>query len=80
MSGHVKVLACILLLNVMSSLLIGTLITDCLVKFYDEQELMKANIKVLEVCHRTVGLMTLKLNTHDMMMVSFCKACIDFPK
>ena len=39
---------------------------------------MKTNIKVLKVCHRTVGWMTLKRNTHDMIMVSFCKACIDF--
>ena len=36
--------------------------------FYDDQELMKTNIKVLKVCHRTVGWMTLKLNTHDMIM------------
>ena len=43
---------------------------------------MKTNIKVLKVglCHRTVGWMTLKLNTHDMIMVSFCKACVDFPR
>ena len=83
MSGHVKVLACILLLKVMSSLLIRYFNTNNSTfskSFYDEQELMKTNIKVLKVCHRTVGWMTLKLNTHDMMiMVSFCKACIDFP-
>ena len=48
--------------------------------FYDEQELMKTNIKVLKVCHRTVGWMTLKLNTHDMIMVSFCKTCISQDK
>ena len=30
--------------------------------------------------HCTVGWVTLKLNSHDMIMVSFCKACIDFPR
>ena len=66
MSGHVKVLACILLLKVMSSLLIRHFNNSMSRKvFYDEQELMKTNIKVLKVCHRTVGWMTLKLNTHD---------------
>ena len=82
MSGYVKVLACILLLKVMSSLLIRYFNNRLFgkVSFYDEQELMKTNIKVLKVCHRTVGWMTLKLNTHDMIMVSFCKACIDFPR
>ena len=82
MSGHVKVLACILLLEViMSSLLIRYFNNRMSRKFfYDEQELMKTNIKVLKVCHRTVVWMTLKLNTHDMIMVSFCKACIDFPR
>ena len=28
---------------------------------------MKTNKKVLKVCHRTVGWMTLNLNSHDMM-------------
>ena len=80
MLGHVKVLACILLLKVMSSLLIRYFNNRLSRSFYDEQELMKTNIQVLKVCHRTVGWMTLKLNTHDMMMVSFCKAFIDFPR
>ena len=81
MSDHVKVLACILLLKVMSSLLIRYFNNRMSRKvFYDEQELMKTNIKVLKVCHRNVGWMTLKRNTHDMIMVSFCKACIDFPR
>ena len=81
MSGHVKVLACILLLKVMSSLLIRYFNNRLSrKKNYDELELMKTNIKVLKVCHRTVDWMTLKLNTHDMIMVSFCKACIEFPR
>ena len=42
MSGHVKVLACILLLKVMSSLLITNNRLSRKV-FYDEQELMKTN-------------------------------------
>ena len=44
--------------------------------FCDEQELMKTNINVLKVCHCTVGWMTLKLKSQDMIMVSFCKACL----
>ena len=40
---------------------------------------MKAIIKVLKVCYCTVAWMTLKLNNHDMIMVSFWKACIDLP-
>ena len=27
-----------------------------------------------------LGWMILKLNNHDMIMVLFCKACIDFPR
>ena len=46
MSGHVKVLACILLLKVMSSLLTRYFNNRAVSKsFYDEQELMKTNIK-----------------------------------
>ena len=68
MSGHVKVLDCILLLKVMRPISIRYFTKI----FCDEQELMKTYLKVL-VCR----CMTLKLNSHDMMMVSFCKACID---
>ena len=32
------------------------------------KKLMKTNKKVLKICHSTVGWMTLKLNTHDMIM------------
>ena len=72
MSGYVEVLACILLLKVMRSLLIWYFDNRLSRKvFYDEQELMKTNIKALKVCHRTVGWMTLKLNTHDMIMMSY---------
>ena len=47
--------------------------------FCDKTELMKPNIKLLKVCHCTVAWMTLKLNSHDMIMASFWKACIDRP-
>ena len=40
---------------------------------------MKTNIKVFKVCPLHLGWMILKLNNHDMIMVSLCKACIDFP-
>ena len=63
----------------MSSLLIRYFNNRLSRKVFDEQELMKTN-KKLKVCHRTVGWMTLKLNIHDMIMVSFCKACVDFPR
>ena len=37
---------------------------------------MKANMKLLKVCQGTVGWMTLKRNSHDMIMVSFCKKVV----
>ena len=59
MSDHVKDLACTLLLKVMCTLLIRYLKKPTVWKsLSDEQELMKTNIKVLKVWHRTVGWMT----------------------
>ena len=68
MSGHVKVLACILLLKVMSSLLIRYFNNGLSRKVFmmNKNSVMKTNLKVLKVCHLTVGWMTLKLNTYDM--------------
>ena len=83
MSGHVKILACFLWLNWAMWVLdwSGTLISDCLDSFCNGQELMKTNIKVFKVlCHCSVGWMPLKLNSHDIIMVSFYKACIDIPR
>ena len=37
-------------------------------------------MKLLKECHGTVDWMILQLDIHDMIMVSFCKACIDFPR
>ena len=48
--------------------------------FCNYQELMKTNMELLKECHGTVDWMTLKLDIHDLIMVSFCKACIDFPR
>ena len=80
MSGHVKVLACILWLEVMGFTLIRYLVIEYLVQVCNKEEKMKTNIKLLKVCLCTVGWKILKLNNHDMIMVSLCKACIDFPE
>ena len=44
----------------------------------NKQKLKKTNVKVLSIYHYTVGYKTLKLISYDMIIVlSFCKACID---
>ena len=68
MSGHVKVLACILFLKVMSSLLIRYFDNRLSRKVFMMNKNWWNQNKVLKVCHSTVGWMTLKLNTHDMIM------------
>ena len=74
---HVRPCESFGLYHVTESHMKSILIRYFIKSFRDEQELMKTNIKVLKVCHRTVGWMILKLNSHDMMMVLFWKACID---
>ena len=77
MSVHVKVLA----ESHMSSRMIRyTLISDCLKKFLQWTRIDENKQKSFKVCHCTVGWMTQKLNNHDMIMVSFGKAYIDFPR